>query len=1399
MISNTAQVNTFQGMDMDTDVTMIKDSNYRYAENVRIVTNDNGTTGNLQNIEGVKQYINSNINSNETIIGTCTVDKYGIVITVDNNNINRVYRITDFDKQSLSMTVILKGKLNLCYNLDPINLSIVSNYETNSNIKIYFTDGKSAIKELEITNSPYTIDNQDSGLVDSDGNIINVYALDITPGCILPPFQLQTLGIGNLPSGCVQYCYQLFNLHGTETTVSPLSPIIHLTQSTTNQNSQKYEGSMPYTSSGKSCTVHTNFITKDFSKCRIIRIQYLSDTTIPEIKVIDEIDISSLQTDILYTDTGNSIMGEISVDEFNQMVGYQFFANNIAKTNNRLFAANITEDTWDIDTDLYDTRAYRCNTSGIVKLNSSDNTQNLTFNMEDIDTVNIPNTHDCINPYNLDEYATITSSSIYAYGEKDSSGNYILGGKGKNISYHFITVPITLSEAQSQSRLNNDCSMNVNSKVMNNITIKHEGLNTTSTITFSDSDTSTRIPNYADPYISSKFKGYTRDEIYRFGIIFYNNKSLPSPVHWIADIKMPHIDQIPAFEYDTDKVLYGRALGIQFTVNNVPAGAVAYEIVRCKREYNDRTVLMQCTASSLYEYRILEQEEHVGRGTELDNSTEMRPTYFPTFMQTNNIKTIIYPYDSDHTTIEADINGALLIRDYVKLIAPEICVSRQDIEKYFKNACYIEPLYTLFSPVNITSTETAKLKEEYPNCSGISRIFANASKVLSPNDGQIHTIKDSYHNAIFLNDSKYIYAMDSDSYDINQNKGSAYYRANISKYYITREFYKQGSSQLFSISDAVYPLDVPDNTFNQGVTPYKVNVGERVYTNYAMSCFDVNRQQTCMGPSGPCVVAYIKDIYNCTALSKTVKYSSGFSYTQENTHDFFSDMPIFNIKVKTSSIYGGNTYVSRQNSIYQSTDSYVRMQGYSTYTTNTYGGDTFLNLLDYPLTTTFRANDNIDPQNGWLSRRRFVGMYIPFESTINMNLFSGDMAHRTYTADNYIDSHLNIDIVQKGTYHIQDKPYYEYNSIYSSQPGSKKFVPKSIYSEDNMHIGNRIMVSQAKTNNEITDSWSMFKVADYLDVDSQYGNISNLYVFKDKLFYFQPTAVGIAAINERSLINDGNVGQLTIGTGGILDRFDYITTMNGSSVVNDRSIVSSSYSLYWYDLDNNEICIYDTQQVQPLSKVKNVQSYLNEMYIDKRDCSLSLYDKKYNEVWFRFYDKSLIYSEYVNSFTSFYTFNPEWSLLFTDLSIGIKNNNFYKLNTVDTDGTNGISKNAKLQIVINKDLQYTKVFDNVMISGDFIDTNNNIVTSTPIYNMQFNTKHQTTGIINKPIVDYREDTYRFYIPRQINKQDNSNDISMSYNARMRGKYLICSYDFIADNEYRFKIPYIITTYRYSMI
>jgi hypothetical protein len=67
-----SQVNTFTaGMDMDTDVIYLKDNQYRYAENIRIVTNDNGTHGVLQNIEPVSEY-EEGIPENETVLGVAT-------------------------------------------------------------------------------------------------------------------------------------------------------------------------------------------------------------------------------------------------------------------------------------------------------------------------------------------------------------------------------------------------------------------------------------------------------------------------------------------------------------------------------------------------------------------------------------------------------------------------------------------------------------------------------------------------------------------------------------------------------------------------------------------------------------------------------------------------------------------------------------------------------------------------------------------------------------------------------------------------------------------------------------------------------------------------------------------------------------------------------------------------------------------------------------------------------------------------------------------------------------------------------------------------------------------------------------------------------------------------------
>ena len=54
---------------------------------------------------------------------------------------------------------------------------------------------------------------------------------------------------------------------------------------------------------------------------------------------------------------------------------------------------------------------------------------------------------------------------------------------------------------------------------------------------------------------------------------------------------MPNAHEYPTFFAGEN--LIGKALGLQFEVSNVPEEAVAYEIVRCRRTIDDRTVLMQ--------------------------------------------------------------------------------------------------------------------------------------------------------------------------------------------------------------------------------------------------------------------------------------------------------------------------------------------------------------------------------------------------------------------------------------------------------------------------------------------------------------------------------------------------------------------------------------------------------------------------------------------------------------------------------------------------------------------------------------------------------------------------------------------------------------------------------------
>ena len=1457
-------------MNMDTDVSMLTSQQYRYAENVRVLTNDAGTSGTLQTIEGVKKY-NLLINSNETILATTTVDKYGVVLTrVKDTATNKLYRINNLDKYNPNIVTVFCANLYLGFYTDT-NVSIIANYETDSNIKVYFTDGTSSVKVVNIMDDRY-IPTAGNELLDSNNCIKNPYALDITPGAVLPPLQITQLGNGSLNAGMVQYCYQLFNTHGSETTTSSLSNMVHLTSSITSVNSYRYEGADPDSGANKSCQLSTTLHTHDFDKCRIIRIFYKTNNSVPAIDIIDEFDLSKTQSYISYTDNGNYAIDSITVDEFNSLTSYQFIGQTLAKANNRLFVANITEDTWNPD---YDARAFRANINGKVRVESASN-NSVTFDIDDPlfgtgqegdPLLILGPTHDCINPYNTLKSSSITQDNRYEYGYKTFSNGTVIhpiGGRGKNIDFEIIDTSINLSSDVSTDYPSDSIVEYTSPEKIGSMYV-YDSEGSTSIVTIPEE---IRQINYADPFIASRFKAYAHDEVYRFGIIFYNAKNVPSPVKWIADIRFPHAAETytnasgvtsyrwAPFEFtnkrngvvtSSAKCLQGKPLGVKFYIKAIPAGAKAYEIVRCDRTEADRTVVLQTAASIIYNNFNETTKGEVGGDN--NSTTDLRPTSFPTYSKqllacATNTRQLQF------------IPSSTVPDSYLNLISPEICTMKESIEPFFDNT-YIDPLYGLGSYLGTNGTVTwdSSVKTIY-------KIFALPGQ-FKDTENQYHSYDGSDPNNTtqyrsskiggvlnasvnFTADRKIfgvvvgsaglgVSGENLDGYwliRLHEDEGYDHATAMIGKYYIpffTQDYGSFRSNQIsiygnpflanIDIQYAKYGADVPynvdvyeENKFNY--LPYYVNIGETVFLNvasnrnactngkeswlwdtfnYSNKKLEIGSRPGTFGPHGPSIVIKAEGIRGQVPYFRS-KIINSIASSDAGT---VASVLMCNIKKQVRQ-YGGDTYSARSSSVYIPTGNYKLLDSISSSIEYVFGGDTYLGVLDYPSQMIFQYKVDTD----YNDLKTFFGAYIPFESSVNIALLHGDMVHKTVSGSGssaLLDMYMQLNPVQMGVYHTQDRPYYAYNNVYSSQNGSKQFVPESIYNENKVTVSNRIYASEQKTNNEIFDNWTSFKVANYLDVDNKFGGITNLYSFLDRLYFFQPESVGIAAVNDRSLITD-NIGQLTLGTGDVLSRYDYITNKNGSSIVNDHSICSTDTSIYWYDFDKNVICCY-SDTVHQLSREKYVQSYLNEMYAGKRDCGVSFYDNKYNEVWFKFQKKSLIYNEQLGAFTSLYTHTPDFILRFSDKIVSIRNNQFYVINSLDTDTLGDVDKISKIQFVVNNEYPNNKVFDNVLITGNLIDEFNK-ENPTVLVKAQFETKNQISQVFDNTVnkMDYREDTYRFAIPREDRTIEGSNTISnMSFAGRMRGKYLICTYTFDNTSESVFNIPSITTTYRFSLI
>ena len=1356
-MNSTRQTNTFSGgMNMDTDYSLISDKQYLYAENIRVLTNAGSSIGAIQNIEGFFECLTTTKLSNEQIIHTNTIRDLCIVFTkslIDNTY--SVYTI-DFSKskESPEVKVIINRKpLNINKNEEGFySISSICRWESKDNIKCYFTDG---IDEIKVIN------------VDGNTNYSNITSNNITliPSAVLPALYFSEYGTGSLKSGSIQYCYQLFTPRSSSSVLSQISSIINIVSKDANDYCDAI-GDQQDVNTGKSIKLKLDDISvSGFNRMRIFSIYYKSKHSIPTITIIDDVPFDGNKS-FSYEDKGNQVTSEISIDEFNSLTGYLFSTKVLASKDNRLFAANITENTWDVE---YDARAYRSDEYGDVYIYSKSGDY-INFDSVDRDSMlGINKEFDCINPSNSSDHTKYVWTT-------DEDGSYILGGKGPNVSYRFVTTQLIEDDSTlTSNKVNEEFCHNVSKRNLNSLTLHYENSSTSNYIRLNSGN---KIPNYSDPEIASKVVGYMRDEIYRFGIVLYNRQNIASPVHWIGDIKMPSMKESGyetfisggVSDYGNNLAVVTKPLGIEFKVENLPDDVVRYEIVRCERTASDRTIVSQGIVSSVTAY---------------DGDKNNTLTPFPYLSYSNQhgyyARTAkrgdngtIYKFGFDLSKTQS--SNAFIF------ISPELCVNRENSESLIKQYKYIYGLGYLDSSVYHNPNTWGITYTNYKPFAN-SRVIRDGSTLdVEYQAGEVYSRNGTVQNGwIEINAYK-----DLSTY-ASKKKGT-WYTALLSKYYDLTKIDGVKTSNIQYIKYAG-PSDV--FTESEGwpwLNTTGVSIGNNIYYNWVWDNIkqvdevgdvdktDANNTRK-YGPHGICSVFKSDDLLlNIPRVTTTSTYKN------------ITAVLLCNMKQNTTT-YGGDSYSSIQNSVYISTGASANRDQN---TIVCFGGDTFINIFDYNNCMFSYYPDDYEKDT---NNRFYHGAFIPLESSINLALTHDSTSlNRTYESGNgYANHYVEDDIVSIGGVYSQSTPSYAYNDAYSAQSVARKFVSKSIYNIDNLHMDTRIMVSEMKTNNEVIDSWSNFKVSNYLDVDNSFGSINNMTVFKNRLFFWQTDAFGTVASNERSLISDNNPGALTLGTGDILERYEYYTTLNGEKENQLRANTQSDGAIYWYDAKRNELCSFNGN-LNSVSKLRGVQSYLNNNSESILKDPIAAYDKKYNEALFTLVDNTLVFNERIDAFTSFYSYSPDYYAEFSDKLYTFKNLKLFKYNSGDsTNLYDDKAKKAYISFVVNQNYPISKTFDNVEYSGDFTHNTN-------FNEVYFETKRQTSYTLDKEDIDYREDTYKFCIPRNnIELNDAENLANKSYRDRMKGKYLICHYKYDCNDGNTFKVPYISTAYRQSFI
>lgn len=1313
--------NTFTG-GLDTDTSLNKYSNDKYlkSENFRVIMEGENTNGAITNIDGNKKVIQFTADNNflpggsnlkflsSTIIGLIELDKNLVVF------VQHVFRST--------LTYVFMFPLDVINNLDnPLEVMIdarTSEYRKLTGKRFGFTPSSMlrivARKENSFVSKVYFTDgNQPLRVVNLSDPKIDSYSIDkfeLVPNVNLTQPKFFMLGSGSLRVGRVQYSYQLYNLNGAETNFSPVSNLINLTKSTEGVPSNKFLGSELEENSGKSVQLTITNTDRRFDRIRVVRVLYESVDVEPSVQVFFEGAITD--STMVIEDSGKLILEEFTIEEFNELL-----INPIPKTidtkNNYLFLGNVRLDYFDVD---FNARAKRKNSLGEIY---------------DGD----------FNPYNLlSEDLIRTSSQRYIY--KDHT-NEILGGEGENVSYRFITkeIPIDSYNFNPTNR----------SRIVKNIS--------------SDSGT------YANSQNASLYVGYQRDEIYRFGLVCYDNKMRPSFVKWIDDIRFPDFKDEESYTRETvtsDVYDYVGYLKINLLPNATINSGLSLKLSRDNQSFifnvitdDDADIILNATG--LRNMVVFNNNLLFGNSVIITDYTI-----------SDGGKSIVFRIEGKNV----DDNFRFSVES---LDAAGISTSiSQNLTLVSQGTTIIETVdfkYNLASSIpsgnrNITNANILGIEFEVRNLPSQVKAY---QIVRAQRTGLDRTVIDLGLTSHITRNLTFERAP-----TIDNTSNIRLYEYTSPEHLVNNLLSVKGDriETPLSISEGSLPnlsyssnLGGSGSGINRLITyNYRASVVNTLIKTKIVSAYNhlhsPNEGLETFTDRGNIPNVIDGAFKGSTKIIETE--SLLFNTTSQNS-------PLISRRRRVIYPYGGSTISALNNTEYIACGDLTE-RGLTT--TKVFNGDVYIGYFTFHrlLWNTEKTENAGQASNNKLQVVNFIT-----ESTLNLELLLSPSLN--FFDNPATQAFINIPLLlamqeSRGAYRVvgdniysQEFDMYRYNSVYSQLATAKKFYPRPTDFQEEVHYPYRVHYSDKKVLGEPFDRWMKFRPNNFKDVDPKYREIIKLHNFKDNLFFFQPKGIGILGVEQRELIQTSAPGPLVAGLGDVISQPYYLSSESGSmdhwTITNSRSV------LYYFDRINKKIARLVENGVEYISDSLNISSLMKKN--NTKNTPFFIYDPEYNEIQMCLeYNRILIYNEYLNVFTGVHNSKHNLGTIadgktYTIHKLGGSNvaSSIYRGNEPNSRSLHGHPMGASIiTLVINPQSNFVCVYDVLeftidMLNKDGVKVNNSCITQIRLYN-----EYQDTGNITlKP----DENIYQKFRTWRFNEMF---DFSEQDTPRLRSAYLL---------------------------